>query len=118
MTEKNTVCKGVDAGYQHFLLQFLIFSKCLFLKFVSGLCAGTVLLLINVPGAMQHRDREPLFCTQFNFVPNLQSKMSVKFSVSLCFRDFYDKILIKLEEISIKFCKYCYFNQLMFIRLS
>ena len=41
---------------------------------------------------MQNMDGEPLFCT------NLQNKMTVKFSISLCFRD-YDKILIKLEEI-------------------
>ena len=52
------------------------------------------------------------------FVPNLQSKISVKFCISLCFRDCYDKISIKLEEIFIKFLKYCYFNQQMFIRLS
>ena len=42
---------------------------------------------------MQNMDREPLFCT------NLQNKMTVKFSISLCLRDCYDKILIKLEEI-------------------
>ena len=41
--------------------------------------------------------------------------MFVKVSISLYFRDCYDKILIKLEEIVINFCKYCYFSQFMFM---
>ena len=48
---------------------------------------GTAFLIINAPGAMQNLEREPI----------LQSKMSVKFSISLCFRDYYDRIVIKLE---------------------
>ena len=45
----------------------------------------TVFLLINAPTAMQNIDMEPLFCTQF------ASKMSVKFSISLWFRNCYYK---------------------------
>ena len=41
--------------------------------------------------------------------------MSVRFCISLCFKDCNDKILIKIKETFIKFCKYCYSNQLMFI---
>ena len=52
------------------------------------------------------------------FVTSLQDKLSVKFCISLCFRHCNDKVLIKIEKTFIKFCKYYYLNQLMFMRLS
>ena len=46
---------------------------------------------------MQNIDREPLFCTQF---------AKQKVCPILNFIDFYDKILINLEETYIKLFKY------------
>ena len=45
-------------------------------------------------------------------MPNLHCKKSIQFCISLCFRDFREEILIKLEEIFIKFFQYCFSNQL------
>ena len=42
----------------------------------------TVFLLINAPRAMQNRDREPLFCTQF-----AKQKVCPTLCISLCFED-------------------------------
>ena len=53
-----------------------------------------------------------------NFVPNMRSKKSVQFGISLCFSDCYDEIFISIEEILIKVFEYFYFHQLMFMTLN
>ena len=47
----------------------------------TAMLKNIVFLLINAPEVMQNMYNEPLF------VPILQGKKSVKFCISLCFRD-------------------------------
>ena len=75
----------------------------------------TVFLLINAPGAMQNIDRE------LYFVHNLQSKKSVQFCISLCFRDMclqYKSFENTVEKGEIAQCfltilkTFCHFHQI------
>ena len=101
----STIQKQISNLETHFIYRLLrALSIWTSLRISSFGSRVTVFLLINAPVAIQNKYRE------LYFVPNLKSKMSIQFCISLSSRDCQDKIFIKLGEIFIKFLRYCYFN--------